>query len=123
MYNILVVDDSLFVHKQLSQIFRSQGWSVISTALNGKEALQQYKLYFPDVHLVCMDITMPVMDGFEALKEIISFDVHATVVMITAAGMEELVFRALHAGAKGYIVKPLNREKVLKRVRHLLMGG
>jgi two-component system, chemotaxis family, chemotaxis protein CheY len=115
-YKVMVVDDSIFIAKQLSQILTSAGFDIIATATNGEEALEKYKELFPNLDLVTMDITMPKMDGVTALEKIIAFDKEARVVMISALGKNDLVKDALLKGAKNYIVKPLDRVKVLERV-------
>ncbi|MCG8478960.1 MAG: response regulator [Spirochaetales bacterium] len=115
-YRVLVVDDSMFVAKQLSQILTSAGFEIAATASNGEEGLEKYKELHPDVHLVTMDITMPKMDGITALQKIIEFDKNAVVVMISALGKNDLVKNSLMIGAKNYIVKPLDRNKVLERI-------
>lgn len=117
---ILVVDDSIFVTKQLSQILSSDGYEVIATAGDGLDAIEKYKALCPNVDLVTMDITMPKMDGLTALEKIMEFDKNAKVVMISALGKEELVKKALLVGAKNYIIKPLDRKKVLERIAGVL---
>ena len=115
-YRVLVVDDSMFVAKQLTQILSSDGYEIVATAQNGKEGVDKYKELCPNVDLVTMDITMPRMDGITALEQIIAFDKNAKVVMVSALGKEELVKKSLLSGAKNYIVKPLDRKKVLERI-------
>lgn len=115
-YRVLVVDDSMFVTKQISQILTSEGFDVIGSAKDGQEAIEKYKEIYPNVDLVTMDITMPKMDGVTALEKIIEFDKDAKVVMISALGKQDLVKKSLLLGAKNYIVKPLDRQKVLERV-------
>ena len=115
-YKVLVVDDSMFVTKQISQILNSEGFDVVATAANGEEGLEKYKELHPNVDIVTMDITMPKMDGVTALEKIIEFDKDAKVVMVSALGKQDLVKKALMSGAKNYIVKPLDRKKVLERV-------
>jgi len=115
-YKVLIVDDSMFVKKQLGQILISEGFEVVETAGNGFEGVEKYKELYPDVDFVTMDITMPKMDGISALEKIIEFDKDAKVIMISALGKQDLVKKALLIGAKNYIVKPLNRDKVLERV-------
>jgi len=115
-YRVLIVDDSIFIAKQLGQILTSAGFDVVATAANGEEGLEKYKELHPNVDLVTMDITMPKMDGVTALEKIIEFDKDAAVIMISALGKNDLVKRSLMAGAKNYIIKPLDRAKVLERV-------
>ena len=113
---ILVVDDSMFVAKQLGQILSSEGYEVVATAADGKEGVDKYKELYPNVDAVTMDITMPRKDGITALEQIMAFDKDAKVVMVSALGKEELVKKSLMLGAKNYIVKPLDRKKVLERL-------
>ncbi|WP_020612278.1 response regulator [Sediminispirochaeta bajacaliforniensis] len=115
-YRVLIVDDSMFVSKQISQILTSEGFEIAGTASDGEEGLEKYKELYPNIDLVTMDITMPKMDGVTALEKIIEFDKEARVIMISALGKQDLVKKALMLGAKNYIVKPLDRAKVLERV-------
>jgi two-component system, chemotaxis family, chemotaxis protein CheY len=115
-YRVLVIDDSMFVTKQIGQILTSEGFEIVGTASDGQEGLEKYKEYFPNIDLVTMDITMPKMDGVTALEKILEFDKNARVVMISALGKQDLVKKSLLIGAKNYIVKPLDRKKVLERV-------
>lgn len=119
-YRVLVIDDSIFVQKQIGQILTSEGFDVIGTANDGLEGLEKYKSLHPNVDLVTMDITMPRLDGVSALAKIIEFDKDAKVIMVSALGKEDLVKNALIKGAKNYIVKPLNRNKVLERIQAVL---
>lgn len=119
-YKVLVVDDSIFVKKQLTQILQSEQFDVVDTAGDGEEGVEKYKEYYPDVDLVTMDITMPKLDGISALERIIEFDKNARIVMISALGKQELVKKSLLLGAKNYIVKPLDRKKVLERIVSVL---
>ncbi len=121
-YKVLLVDDSMFVRKQLEQILLSEGYEIVGTATNGQEGLDKYKELFPAVNLVTMDITMPVMDGITSLQLIKEFDTKANVVVISALGKQELVKKALILGAKNYIVKPLDRIKVLERILNAIQG-
>lgn len=113
---VLIVDDSMFVAKQLGQILTSEGYEVVATAVDGMEGVEKYKELCPNVDLVTMDITMPRMDGISALEQIMAFDKNARVVMVSALGKEELVKKSLLLGAKNYIIKPLDRKKVLERI-------
>ena len=119
-YKVLLVDDSVFVTKQISQILGSEGYEIVGTAGDGFEGVQKYQELCPNVDLVTMDITMPKMDGITALEQIMEFDKNARVVMITALGKEELVKKAILMGAKNYIIKPLDRKSVLERVATIL---
>ncbi|MCL2705580.1 MAG: response regulator [Spirochaetaceae bacterium] len=119
-FRVLIVDDSMFVAKQISQILNSEGFEIIGTAKDGLEGVEKYKELHPNVDLVTMDITMPNMDGVTALKNIVEFDPKAVVIMISALGKQELVKQSLLAGAKNYIVKPLDRIKVLERITSVL---
>ncbi len=119
-YRVLVVDDSMFTTKQISQILTSEGFEVVGTAADGQEGVDKYKELYPNVDLVTMDITMPKLDGVAALEQIIEFDKKARVVMISALGKQDLVKKSLLIGAKNYIVKPLDRKKVLERIVNAL---
>jgi two-component system chemotaxis response regulator CheY len=115
-YKVLVIDDSMFVTKQISQILTSEGFEVVGTAGDGEEGVEKYKEVYPNVDIVTMDITMPKLDGVTALQKILEFDKEARVVMISALGKQDLVKKSLMLGAKNYIVKPLDRSKVLERI-------
>jgi len=119
-YRVLIVDDSMFIAKQLGQIFTSEGFEVAGTAADGAQGVEQYKTLHPNIDLVTMDITMPVMDGVSALEKILEFDKNACVIMVSALGKEDVVKKSLLMGAKSYIVKPLDRKKVLERVVSVL---
>jgi len=119
-YRVLVVDDSMFIAKQLGQIFSSEGFEVVATASDGAQGVDKYKELHPNVDLVTMDITMPVMDGVTALEKILEFDKNACIIMVSALGKEDVVKKSLLMGAKSYIVKPLDRKKVLERAVSVL---
>ena len=119
-YKVMIVDDSMFVKKQLIQIFQSEQYEVLDTAGDGEEAVEKYKEHHPNIDIVTMDITMPKLDGITALEKIIEFDKNAKVIMISALGKQELVKKSLLLGAKNYIVKPLDRKKVLERSLNVL---
>lgn len=119
-YRVLIIDDSMFIAKQLGQILSSEGFDVVGTATDGVQGIEKYKELFPNIDLVTMDITMPVMDGVSALEKILEFDKNATVIMVSALGKEDVVKKSLLIGAKSYIVKPLDRKKVLERVLSVL---
>jgi two-component system chemotaxis response regulator CheY len=119
-YRVLVVDDSMFIAKQLGQIFTSEGFELAGTAADGAQGLERYKEMYPNIDFVTMDITMPVMDGVTALEKILEFDKNAVIIMVSALGKEDVVKKSLLMGAKTYIVKPLDRKKVLERVVSIL---
>jgi two-component system, chemotaxis family, chemotaxis protein CheY len=110
MANILIVDDSLMIRRLIKMIVEKSGHNVIAEAETGEEAYIKYKVFRPD--LVTMDISMPGMDGIQAVKKIIGSFPEANIIMISAITQKELVFEALESGAKRYIFKPLTDEKV-----------
>jgi len=119
-YRVLIIDDSMFIAKQLGQILTSEGFEVVGAVTDGLQGIEKYKELYPNIDLVTMDITMPVMDGVSALEKILEFDKNATVIMVSALGKEDVVKKSLLLGAKSYIVKPLDRKKVLERVVSVL---
>jgi two-component system chemotaxis response regulator CheY len=102
----------------LKNILTKNGYEIAGEAANGKEAVDLYKSTKPD--LVTMDITMPEMDGLAALREIRANDPEAKIVMCTAMGQKNMVMEAVTAGAKDFIVKPFQAEKVLESVQKLI---
>lgn len=114
MTNVLIVDDSLYVRRQLRKLLESNGFNVVDDAENGNVALTKIRELRPD--LVTLDITMPEMDGLECMKEIKKMDYLPTVIMISALGMERFVQEAILHGAKDYIVKPFNNEEFIKNI-------
>ncbi len=116
--SVLVVDDSALIRKILISLLDSNGFNVVGEATNGKEGVELFKELKPD--LVTLDVTMPVMDGVEALKEIIATDSTAKVAMITAAGQKEKLMEALKIGAQLFITKPFDEKKVLSSLEDLI---
>ncbi|MBN2795375.1 MAG: response regulator [Clostridia bacterium] len=110
MANILIVDDSLIMRRNLSMILKEAGHTIVGEAGNGQQAILLYRRYKPD--LVTMDITMPNIDGIDALKHIMTEDPSAKVIMISALDQKAKVYTALRSGAKHYILKPLTAEKI-----------
>jgi two-component system, chemotaxis family, chemotaxis protein CheY len=117
MPKILIVDDAEFLRVRLNKILDTEGYEVLQ-AENGSKAVAAYKDAHPDV--VLMDVTMPEMDGLTALKEIVSFDPKARVVMLTALGQESVVLDAVKSGARDFIVKPFEHDRVMKAISKLL---
>jgi len=114
---ILITDDALFMRVTLKNILTQNGYEVVGEACNGLESVAMYKSLKPDI--VTMDITMPEMDGIAALKEIRSSDPNAVIVMCTAMGQKSMVVEAIQAGAKDFIVKPFQPERVLEAIQKL----
>ena len=118
MARILVVDDSAVSRKSLKEILESAGHEIVGEAGDGLDALEKYKSLKPD--LVTMDITMPILNGVEALKRIRALDPNAQVLMVSAMGQKNMVMQALREGARGFLVKPFEKEKVLQAVAEAL---
>jgi len=116
---VLVVDDTLFMRVAISNMFTEWGYEVVGNAGNGKEAVAMYRELQPD--LVTMDVTMPVMTGIEAVKEIIPEFPDAKIIMITALGQQKLIVEAIESGAKDFMTKPFEPER-LKAVVDQLLG-
>ena len=114
MPSVLVVDDAQFMRLRVKNLLVSEGYDVIEAA-DGQEAIKTYNIHQPDV--VLMDITMPVMDGLEALKAIREQYPDAKVIMCSALGQESTVIQAIKSGAKDFIVKPFQPERVLEAIR------
>ncbi|MBI2765257.1 MAG: response regulator [Chloroflexi bacterium] len=116
MATILVVDDAAFMRMRMSKILAEAGYEVVQ-AENGIDAVQKYKGSRPDA--VLMDITMPEMDGLTALKEIRAHDPSARVAMVTALGQQQIVLEAVKSGARDFLVKPCEGDRVLAAVSKL----
>lgn len=112
MVKILVVDDAAFMRMTIKNILENNGFEIVGEAENGIQGLAKYKECKPDV--VTLDITMPEMDGVEALKAILQYDPKAKVVMMSAMGQESIVREAILSGAKSFIVKPFKQEHVVE---------
>ena len=109
--NILVVDDAAFMRMMIKDILTKNGYNVAGEAENGAKALEKYNEVKPD--LVLMDITMPEVDGIQALKNIKAADPNAKVIMCSAMGQQAMVIESIQAGAKDFIVKPFQADRVI----------
>ncbi|MGB0696180.1 MAG: response regulator [Rhodospirillaceae bacterium] len=112
--SILVVDDSLIMQKKISTMVDGFGHHVIATAATGQEAIEKCAEYTPD--LVTMDITMPDMNGIEATRKILAAHPDCTIIMVTSHGQESMVMEAIDAGAKGYVLKPVDKDKLANTI-------
>ncbi|MFD1735826.1 response regulator [Bacillus salitolerans] len=113
-HKILIVDDAAFMRMMIKDILSKNGYEVVGEAADGVQAVEQYKEFSPD--LVTMDITMPEMDGITALKEIKKINPNAKVIMCSAMGQQAMVIDAIQAGAKDFIVKPFQADRVLEAI-------
>lgn len=118
MANILIVDDSRTSRRILTNILQENGHTVLGEACNGEEAVELYGKLTPEI--VTMDITMPIMDGVAALRNIRKKDSNAKVIMITAAGQKEKVADALKLGASDFITKPFSGTEVIKAIENVM---
>lgn len=115
---VLVVEDSKFLNEHIKRILEGAGYQVVGQAMDGEEAVKKYQDLLPDC--VTLDIVMPNMDGIETLRQIKTIDPAAVVVMVSSAGTKEKVTEAISLGAKSFIVKPFEEEKVLEVVKEAL---
>ena len=120
MVEVLICDDAAFMRMMLKDILGKNGHEIVGEGTNGQEAVDQYKKLKPD--LVTMDIVMPENTGIEAVREIVAEDSNAKVVMVSALGQNAMVKEAIEAGAKDFIVKPFQADKVIQTVENVLGG-
>ncbi len=118
MASILIVDDAAFMRMMIKDILSKNNYQIAGEAANGIEAIERYKELKPD--LVTMDITMPEKDGIEAVKEIKKIDPNAKVIMCSAMGQQSMVIDAIQSGAKDFIVKPFQADRVLEAIKKVL---
>lgn len=116
--NILICDDAAFMRMMIKDILTKNGYTVVGEAENGAKAIEKYSELKPD--LVLMDITMPEMDGIQALKKIKESDAGASVIMCSAMGQQAMVIESIQSGAKDFIVKPFQADRVLEAVRKVV---
>ena len=116
--NILICDDAAFMRMMIKDILTKNGYNVVGEAENGAKAIEKYNETKPD--LVLMDITMPEMDGIQALKKIKESDPKAMVIMCSAMGQQAMVIESIQSGAKDFIVKPFQADRVLEAVKKVV---
>jgi two-component system chemotaxis response regulator CheY len=119
MARIMIVDDAAFMRMSIRTMLVEAGHEVVAEAANGKEAISLYNQHKPD--LVTMDITMPVMNGIESVQEIYKLDPKVKIIMCSAMGQQSMVLDAIQAGAKDFVVKPFQKERVLAAI-HTHLG-
>ncbi|MBO4311320.1 MAG: response regulator [Lachnospiraceae bacterium] len=116
--NILIVDDAAFMRMMIKDILSKNGYTIAGEAENGVKAIEKYNELKPD--LVLMDITMPDKDGIQALKDIKGSDPDAKIIMCSAMGQQAMVIESIQAGAKDFIVKPFQPDRVLEAVKKVV---
>ncbi|CDD56791.1 response regulator [[Bacteroides] pectinophilus] len=116
--NILICDDAAFMRMMIKDILTKNGYNIAGEAENGAKAVEKYNELKPD--LVLMDITMPEMDGIEALKKIKAGDPNAMVIMCSAMGQQAMVIESIQSGAKDFIVKPFQADRVIEAVKKVI---
>ena len=116
--NILICDDAAFMRMMIKDILTKNGYTVCGEAENGLRAVEKYSELNPD--LVLMDITMPEMDGIQALKKIKENDSSASVIMCSAMGQQAMVIESIQSGAKDFIVKPFQADRVIEAVKKVV---
>jgi len=114
----MIVDDAAFMRMMLKDILQKNGFNVIGEAENGAVAIEKYKELQPN--LTIMDITMPEMDGLQSVKEIRKLDSKARIIMCSAMGQQAMVIEAIQSGAKDFVVKPFQAERVVEAVTKAL---
>lgn len=117
-HRVLIVDDAAFMRMMVKDILTKNGYEVVGEAQDGAQAVEKYKELEPD--LVTMDITMPEKDGITALKEIKEINADAKIIMCSAMGQQAMVIDAIQAGAKDFIVKPFQAERVIEAIQKAL---
>jgi len=118
MANILIVDDAAFMRMMIKDILVKNGYTVVGEAENGIKAIEKFKELVPD--LVIMDITMPEMDGIQAVRQIKGINSDAKIIIVSAMGQQAMVIESIQAGARDFIVKPFQAERVIEAVKKVV---
>ena len=118
MAKVMICDDAAFMRMMIKDILTKNGYNIVGEAENGAKAVEKYAELKPD--LVLMDITMPEMDGIEALKKIKAADANASIIMCSAMGQQAMVIESIQSGAKDFIVKPFQADRVLEAVQKVV---
>lgn len=119
--SVMIVDDAKFIRIALERVLGSVGFNVVAQAKNGLEAIEEYKKHQPDI--VLLDIDLPELDGISTLSKIIAFDPKALVVMCSGYGQESRVAASLRIGAKDFIVKPIDFDRLIESIRRLVYSN
>lgn len=117
MKRVMIVDDAAFMRASIRKMIETENYSVVGEAENGEEAIRRYKTLEPDI--ITMDITMPMMNGIEATKAILALNPSVKIVMVSAMGQENFVKEAIVGGAANFIVKPFNKDTMLRVLDNL----
>lgn len=117
MARILITDDAAFMRHMIKNVLVKEGYEIAGEACNGNECVQLFQELKPDICL--LDITMPQKDGIEAVKEIMQIDPNAKIIMISALGHQNKIIEALEAGARDFIVKPFEPQRVIEAIKRL----
>lgn len=116
--SVLVCDDTTFMRLMLKDMLEKHGYEIAGEAVNGEDAIKKYKTLKPDI--VTMDITMPDMNGIEAVRQIRAYDPKAKIVMCSAMGQQSLVVEAIQAGASDFIIKPFHTDRVMDALHKIM---
>jgi len=116
---VLITDDTAFMRMTLRNVLEKNGYEIAAEAEDGLQAIEKYKATKPD--LVTMDITMPNMDGITAIKKIMEIDPEAKIIVVSAMGQKALVIEALNSGARDFIVKPFQPDRIVEALQKV--GG
>ena len=119
--DIMIVDDAMYMRAILKKILEGAGYNVVAEAEDGDSAVKTFRIFMPDI--ITMDINMPSMSGLDALRSIMKIKPDTKVVMVSAAGQKNNVISSIARGAKGFIVKPFHKDKVLEVIEQLVAGN